>query len=456
MTAATETATGGEVGRNPVDAPVGAEWSDSEGSRTKAEPALMESVVSRLNMQRAYKRVMANQGAAGVDGLETSELGDLLRQHWPTIKAKLLEGSYQPQPVRQVSIPKPNGGERQLGIPTVLDRLIQQALHQVMSPVFEPTFSDSSFGFRRGRSAQQAVQQAQQHVQAGFGWVVDVDLEKFFDRVNHDLLMDRVRRKVSDPRVLKLIRKYLKVGLMIEGLVSPRREGTPQGGPLSPLLSNILLTDLDRELERRGHRFVRYADDVVIYVKSERAGCRVLEGIQRFVASKLKLKVNATKSAVSRPTERTFLGYTITTKGELRISMASRKRLIGKLRQLLRKARGRALWRTIEELNPVLRGWAAYFKLAASKTALQAIDGWVRRKLRCILWRQWKRPRTRERHLLRLGLSAERAWKSSVNGRGPWWNARASHMNHALPKAHFDRMRLVSVLDTVRRLQRVI
>jgi group II intron reverse transcriptase/maturase len=453
MTAATETTTGEDAGRNPTDASHRAEHVDSEAPGTEAEPALMESVVSRPNMQRAYDRVLRNKGAAGVDGLSVSELGDLLRQHWPTIKAKLLEGSYQPQPVRQVSIPKPQGGVRQLGIPTVLDRLIQQALHQCLSPLFEPTFSEASFGFRPGRSAQQAVQRAQSHVRDGFGWVVDVDLEKFFDRVNHDLLMDRVRREVSDPRVLKLIRKYLKAGLMGDGLQSPRREGTPQGGPLSPLLSNILLTDLDRELEKRGHRFVRYADDVVIYVKSERAGERVLTSVQTFVESKLRLKVNATKSAVSRPSSRTFLGYTITTRGDLRISMESRKRFIGKLRQLLRKARGRSLRSTIEVISPVLRGWAAYFRLSRSKTALLTIDGWVRRKLRCILWRQWKRPVTRARYLRRLGLDEERAWKSSVNGRGPWWNAGASHMNAALPKARFDRWGLVSVLDTVRRLR---
>lgn len=416
----------------------------------------MEQVTSRPNMQRAYDRVVSNKGAAGVDGLTVSELSDLLRQHWPTIKAKLLEGTYQPQPVRQVSIPKPQGGERQLGIPTVLDRLIQQALHQCLSPLFEPTFSEASYGFRPGRSAQQAVQQAQRHVQDGYAWVVDVDLEKFFDRVNHDLLMDRVRREVRDPRVLKLIRRYLKVGAMVGGLSSPRREGTPQGGPLSPLLSNILLTDLDRELEKRGHRFVRYADDVVIYVRSERAGERVLTSVQTFVESKLRLKVNAKKSAVSRPTSRTFLGYTVTTRGDLRISMASRKRLIGNLRPVLCKGRGRALRHVIEDVNPVLRGWAAYFKLASSTRALQVIDGWVRRKLRCILWRQWKRPSTRARSLCRFGLSAERAWKSSVNGRGPWWNAGAPHMNAALPKVRFDRMGLVSVLDTVRGLQRVI
>lgn len=456
MTAVTETTTGEDAGRNPTNALARAKHGDLEAPGTKAEPALMESVVSRPNMQRAYDRVLRNKGAAGVDGLTVSKLGDLLRQHWPTIKAKLLEGSYQPQPVRQVSIPKPQSGERQLGIPTVLDRLIQQALHQCLSPLFEPTFSEASFGFRRGRSAQQAVQCAQRHVEDGFDWVVDVDLEKFFDRVNHDLLMDRVRREVSDPRVLKLIRRYLKAGLMVDGLQSPRREGTPQGGPLSPLLSNILLTDLDRELEKRGHRFVRYADDVVIYVRSERAGERVLASVQTFVESKLRLKVNAKKSAVSRPSLRTFLGYTITTRGDLRISMESRKRFIGKLRQLLRRAGGRSLRSTIEEINGVLRGWAAYFKLAHSKTALLAIDGWVRRKLRCILWRQWKRPVTRERYLRRLGLDVERAWKSSVNGRGHWWNAGASHMNAALPKARFDQWGLVSVLDTVRRLQRVM
>ncbi|MEM1114738.1 MAG: group II intron reverse transcriptase/maturase [Pseudomonadota bacterium] len=456
MTVATDMTTSENAGRNPAEAPTRAEQIEWEGPGTKAEPTLMESVVSRPNMQRAYNRVLRNKGAAGVDGLSVSELGDLLRQHWPTIKAKLLEGRYQPQPVRQVSIPKPQGGERQLGIPTVLDRLIQQALHQCLSPLFEAGFSEASFGFRPGRSAQQAVQRAQSHVQEGYDWVVDLDLEKFFDRVNHDLLMDRVRRQVNDPRVLKLIRKYLKVGLMAGGLHSPRREGTPQGGPLSPLLSNILLTDLDRELESRGHRFVRYADDVVIYVKSERAGERVLANVRTFVESKLRLKVNAKKSAVSRPSSRPFLGYAITTRGDLRISLESRKRFIGKLRQMLRKARGRALRSTIDDINPVLRGWAAYFKLAASKTALTVIDGWVRRKLRCIVWRQWKRPGTRERWLRRLGLNVERAWKSSVNGRGPWWNAGASHMNMAFPKARFDRLGLVSVLDTVRRLQRVI
>ncbi len=446
----------GEGGRaEPVRGAGRVGHGDLNAARTKAEPALMEAVVERSNMQRAYQRVVRNKGAAGVDGLGVSELGDLLRQHWPTIKAKLLAGSYCPQPVRQVSIPKPNGGVRKLGIPTVLDRLIQQALHQMLSPIFEPTFSAHSYGFRPGRNAHQAVRAAQRHVRGGHGWVVDLDLESFFDRVNHDLLMRRVGEKVGDRRVLKLIRRYLKAGMMVDGLQSPRREGTPQGGPLSPLLSNVLLTGLDRELERRGHRFVRYADDVVIHVRSKRAGQRVLASVTRYVDTALKLRVSETKSAVARPSRRTFLGYRIDHRGVLCISTTSRVRLIGKLRQLLRRARGRSLRHTIEVLNPVLRGWAAYFKLAHSKTALRLIDGWVRRKLRCILWRQWKRPSTRQRYLQRLGLPEPQAWKSAVNGRGPWWNAGASHMNRAMPKVRFDRLGLVAVLDTVLRLQRV-
>lgn len=415
----------------------------------------MEQVVERSNLQRAYQRVMRNKGAAGIDGLPVSALGDLLRQHWPTIKAKLLAGTYQPQPVRRVMIPKPKGGERALGIPTVLDRFIQQALHQVLSPLFEPTFSDHSYGFRPGRSAHQAVQAASTYVSEGHDWVVDLDLERFFDQVNHELLLHRVRRQVSDRRVLRLIGKYLKVGAMIDGLHSVQEKGTPQGGPLSPLLSNILLTDLDRELERRGHRFVRYADDVSIYVKTERSGLRVLDSVSRFVSKHLKLKVNEQKSAVAKSSQRTLLGYTVLAHGRLSISQSSRSRFKLKLTQLFRGARGRSLRYTIDCLRPVLAGWAAYFKLAHAHYPLKELDGWIRRKLRCVLWRQWKRPRTRERHLIRLGLSAERAWKSSVNGHGPWWNAGASHMNAAMSIVRFDRLGLVSLLGTVRRLQRV-
>jgi group II intron reverse transcriptase/maturase len=443
------------AGQYPETTSSRAEVAESERSRMNAESALMEQVVDRANLQRAYQRVLRNKGAAGIDGLPVSALGDLLRQHWPTIKAKLLAGTYQPQPVRRVMIPKPNGGERALGIPTVLDRFIQQALHQVLSPLFEPTFSDHSYGFRPRRSAHQAVKAACAYVSQGHHWVVDLDLERFFDRVNHELLMHRVRRQVSDRRVLKLIGKFLKVGAMIDGLHSVQEQGTPQGGPLSPLLSNILLTDLDRELERRGHYFVRYADDVSIYVKTERSGLRVLDSVSRFVSMHLKLTVNEQKSAVAMSSHRTLLGYTVLNRGQLSISQSSRQRLKLKLSQLFRGARGRSLRHTIDQLNPVLAGWAAYFKLATGVRPLEQIDGWIRRKLRCILWRQWKRPRTREKYLVRLGLSCERAWKSSVNGHGPWWNAGASHMNSALPIVRFNRLGLVSVLDVIRRLQRV-
>jgi group II intron reverse transcriptase/maturase len=453
---------GEEAERNSVESTTRAESTVAARTRTKAEPrwhevpALMEVVVERDNMKRAYNRVVRNKGSAGVDGLGVSELKAHLQRHWPTIKAKLLEGRYQPQPVRRVSLPKPDGGERHLGIPTVVDRLIQQALHQVLSPVFEPTFSEHSYGFRPGRSAHQAVLVAQSYVADGHQWVVDIDLEQFFDRVNHDLLMSRVSRWVADRRILRLIRRYLEAGIMIDGLTSPRREGTPQGGPLSPLLSNILLTDLDRELERRGHAFIRYADDVVIYVKSERAGQRVLESLKRFVGTHLKLKVSDKKSAVVRPSQSAFLGYSLSGQGQLRIAMRSRQRLLARLRQLFRGARGRSLRYTIDQLNPILRGWAAYFRLTDTSRPLEVIDGWVRRKLRCILWRQWKRPHTRARSLMRLGLCEERAWRSATNGRGPWWNAGSSHMNAALTTQVFDRLGLVSVLQTVRRLQRVL
>jgi group II intron reverse transcriptase/maturase len=357
--------------------------------------------------------------------------------------------------VRRVDIPKPQGGVRTLGIPTLTDRLIQQALHQVLLPIFEADFSESSYGFRPGRNAHQAVKAARQYVAEGRRIVVDIDLEKFFDRVNHDLLMEKLSKKISDRRVLRLIRRYLEAGMMADGLVSPRTEGTPQGGPLSPLLSNILLTELDRELQRRGHAFCRYADDCNIYVKSQAAGQRVMASITRFLADTLKLKVNAAKSAVAEPWQRKFLGYSLTwhKAPKLRIAPTSRQRLEDKIREVLKGARGRSLTYTITQLNPILRGWAAYFKLTETKQALEELDGWLRRKLRCILWRQWKRPYTRAKNLMKAGLTEERAFRSAFNQRGPWWNSGASHMNHAFPKSFFDRLGLVSLLDTVRRLQ---
>jgi RNA-directed DNA polymerase len=447
------------TGRNPGAAAARAEADMATRTRTKAGVAttsLMEAVVERGNLMLAYQRVVANKGAAGVDALTVTELKDHLKRHWPTIRARLLAGTYHPQPVRRVDIPKPQGGVRTLGIPTVVDRLIQQALHQVLQPIFEPTFSAASYGFRPGRNAHQAVRQARQYVAQGKRWVVDMDLEKFFDRVNHDLLMSKLAAKIGDARVLTLIRRHLQAGMMADGLVQPRTEGTPQGGPLSPLLSNILLTDLDRELERRGHAFCRYADDCNIYVGSERAGVELLQNLTQFLADRLKLTVNEAKSAVARPWQRKFLGYSMTWHREpkLRIAAPSLRKLTGKVNDLLRGARGRSIGATIQTLNPVLRGWAAYFKLTATKRALEERDGWVRHKLRCTLWRQWKRPHARARQLMQRGLTEERAWRSACNQRGPWWNAGASHMHAAFPKSWFDHLGLVSLLDTVQHLQR--
>ena len=411
---------------------------------------LLLVVLDRQNMQKAYSRVMRNKGAAGVDGMKVGELKADLQSHWSEYKAALLNGEYEPSPVRKVEIPKSGGGVRQLGIPTVLDRLIQQALHQVLSPVFDPGFSESSYGFRPGRSAGQAVRQARDYVEAGYRWVVDLDLEKFFDRVNHDILMSRLSRKVKDKRVLKLIRAYLESGMITDGVETARRQGTPQGGPLSPLLSNILLNDLDTELERRGHKFGRYADDCNIYVKSEKSGRRVQASITRFLETYLKLKVNQEKSGVGRPSERKFLGYTLCGRKynvRLKVSPPVVKRFKRDLRSVFRRGRGCNLYRIVKELNPKLRGWMNYFRYIGVKGILQEFDGWIRRHLRKILWRQWKRPTTRIKRLMQLGLGEKRACKSACNGRGAWWNSGASHMNQALPKKCFDRLGLVSLVD---------
>jgi len=444
-----------KAGRKSVKRRLGAEVCTATSGRTKPEDHLMERVVERSNLWLAYQRVVQNKGAAGVDDLTVCEFKDWLKVHWLSVKRALLEGRYLPRPVRRVDIPKPSGGIRTLGVPTVVDRLIQQALHQVLQPLFEPTFSDASYGFRPGRRAQQAVCKAQAYIREGKRWVVDLDLEKFIDRVNHDVLMARVARQVSDARVLKLIRRFLEAGMMQEGLVEPRTEGTPQGGPLSPLLSNILLTDLDRELERRELAFCRYADDCNIYVGSRVAGERVMRGIRVFLEEVLHLRVNAQKSAVARPWARKFLGFSFTSQREtrLRIAPESVQRLTQRVREQLRSGRGRSLTHTIEDLNPLLRGWIGYFQLAQNKGILEELDGWVRRRLRCLLWRHWKRPRTRLRKLRALGLDAERAWHSAMNGRGPWWNAGASHLNHALPAAYFARLGLVSLLREQQRLQ---
>lgn len=419
------------------------------------ESQLMEAVVARENLLDAYRRVMSNKGAAGIDEVLVEQLKPYLQEHWAQIKESLLNGTYQPQAVRRVEIPKPNGGVRQLGIPTVVDRLIQQALHQVLSPRFEPDFSESSYGFRPGRSAQQAVSQARAYVAEGRRWVVDLDLEKFFDRVNHDVLMSRLARRINDKRVLGLIRRYLQAGMMMGGVVSQRAEGTPQGGPLSPLLSNILLDELDKELERRGHKFCRYADDCNIYMRSKAAGERVMKSVTEFLSNRLRLKVNAEKSAVARPWERKFLGYTMTwhKRPRLKVAPESLRRLKAKVRTIFREGRGRSLPQVIKDLNQLLRGWISYFRLAEVKGIFEELDGWLRRKLRCLLWRQWKRNFTRAKNLMKRGLEKLRAWKSATNGRGAWWNAGTSHLNEAFPKSYFDRLGLISLLDQLRKLQ---
>ena len=418
---------------------------------------LMELVVSRENMMAAYARVVGNKGAAGVDKMTVVDLKPFLVEHWPRVREELLTGRYMPQAVRGVEIPKPGGGVRLLGIPTVVDRLIQQAMHQVLMPLFDPGFSPHSYGFRPGRSAHDAVRAAKAHVASGKRFVVDMDLEKFFDRVNHDVLMARVARKVGDKQVLRLIRRYLQAGSMLDGIETVRQEGTPQGGPLSPLLSNILLDDLDKELEQRGHAFCRYADDCNIYVASKRAGERVMASVTRFLSRRLKLTVNVAKSAVDRPWKRTFLGFTMTTHKapRLRVAPKSVARFKGKLKTTLRQGRGRNIARTVKDLAPVLRGWIGYFRLAEAKGIFEELDGWMRRKLRCVLWRQWKRPPTRAKQMMRRGLVEERAWKSAYNGRGPWWNAGASHMNDAFRATFFANLGLPSLQMEHRRLDRV-
>lgn len=428
-----------------------------EDSDPEAVEQLLEAVVEGKNMWLALKQVERNRGAAGVDNMTVAQLRTYLREHWPRIKEELLAGDYQPQPVLKVEIPKPGGkGMRMLGIPTVVDRLIQQALQQVLSPLFEPDFSESSYGFRPQRSAHQAVLKARQYVREGRRWVVDIDLEKFFDRVNHDILMSRLARRIKDKRVLRLIRRYLQAGMMSNGLTTVRREGTPQGGPLSPLLSNILLDELDKELERRGHKFCRYADDCNVYVQSRSAGERVLKSLTTFLDRRLRLQVNAEKSAVARPWERKFLGYSFTNHREARLKVAttSVQRLKEKVREIFRRGRGRNLRKLIEEkLTPLLRGWLNYFRLAEVKGIFDELDSWIRRKLRNLIWRQWKRPFTRAKKLMQRGLAKEQALKSAANGRGPWWNAGAAHMHAAFPKSYFDRRGLLSLLEQRRRFQ---
>jgi len=424
--------------------------STTEKEETQPEAMmLMGEVLRRENMLRALRRVRSNKGAPGVDGMTVEGLVPYLKENWPRIREELRRGAYRPAPVRRVEIPKPNGGGmRPLGIPTVLDRLIQQAILEVLVPIFDPHFSDSSYGFRPGRGCHDGLKVAQRYVEAGHRFVVDIDLEKFFDRVNHDVLMARVAKRVKDKRLLRLLRRYLGSGVMVGGVIQEHEEGTPQGGPLSPLLSNILLDELDKELERRGHRFCRYADDGNIYVKSKAAGERVMESVTRFLEKRLRLKVNRDKSAVGRPWERNFLGYTMTwhRQPKLRVSLDSVKRVKGRIRELMRKGRGSSLTKVVGELTPLLRGWINYFRLSIVKIAFEELDGWIRRKLRCMLWRQWKKPKTRAKKLIKRGIERARAFTCAYNGRGTWWNAGASHMNAAFPAKWFTQQGLMSLL----------
>jgi RNA-directed DNA polymerase len=410
---------------------------------------LMEEVCERENLKEALRRVKANKGSAGVDGMTVGGISDYLKQHWPSIREQLWNGTYEPRPVRRVEIPKPDGGVRKLGIPTVLDRFIQQAVMQVLQRQWDPTFSASSYGFRPGRSAQQAVAQAQKHIAEGHGWCVDFDLEKFFDRVNHDKLMGQIAKRIEDKRLLKLIRAFLNAGVMENGLVSPSVEGTPQGGPLSPLLSNLVLDELDRELERRGHRFVRYADDCNVYVRSERAGQRVMEGVTQFITQKLRLKVNEAKSAVARPQERKFLGFSFSAGPEVKRVIAPKAldRFKRRVRDITRRAKGVSMKTTIEELAPYMRGWRGYFGFCETPEVLIGLTRWVRLRLRAAMWRQWKTPRRRREALIELGVRTRLASNTAGSGLGPWYLAKAKALSVGLSNAHFKSLGLPSLAD---------
>src|SRR3979411_178309 len=435
-----------QAGREDIESPSAV----CEPERPANTSRIMEEVCERANLKEALRQVKSNKGSAGIDGMTVDQLADYLKQHWPAIREQLLNGTYEPKPVRRVEIPKPDGGGvRKLGIPTVLDRFIQQAVMQVLQRQGNPTFSQHSYGFRPRRSAHHAVAQAQQYIAQGYGWVSDLDLEKFFDRVNHDKLMGRIAKRVEDKRLVKLIRAFLNAGVMETGLVSPSVEGTPQGGPLSPLLSNIVLDELDQELERRGHRFVRYCDDCNIYVRSERAGQRVMKSITKFITQKLKLKVNESKSAVARPQERKFLGFSFTDGPEVKRAIAPKSlvRFKRRVREITRRAKGVSIETTMEELAPYMRGWRSYFGFCETPRVLAYLTSWARPRLRVALWRQWKTPRRRRAALLALGVRPKLASSTAGSSRGPWYLAHAKALSVALPTAYFKSLGLPNLED---------
>jgi RNA-directed DNA polymerase len=434
-------------GEAPMAAGKGTEA--SKAKRKPEDPAspvlLMEEIVKRENLRMALRRVMQNKGGPGIDGMTVKKVSGYLKKHWPEIRGQLLAGTYQPRPVKRVEIPKPDGGIRKLGIPTVLDRFIQQAIMQVLQNYWDKTFSEHSYGFRPGRSAHQAISRSQQYVEQGCRWVVDIDLEKFFDRVNHDKLMGKLAKRIPDKRLLKIIRAFLNAGVMANGLVSATTEGTPQGGPLSPLLSNIVLDELDRELERRGHRFVRYADDCNIYVRSERAGLRVMESVSKFITHKLKLKVNQSKSKVDRPWRCKFLGFRIIVGKETKRGIApkSLSRFKKRVRELTCYRRGVTIGRMIEKLNRYLIGWRGYFGYCQTPSVLELLDSWIRRRLRCVYWRRWKRGKRRFAQLRKLGVGKDLSAQTAGSVHGPWRISRSPALSFAFPNAHFNTLGLV-------------
>lgn len=419
-----------------------------------AEASLWERTLSRENLASALRRVERNKGAPGVDGIRSSELRSWLHAHWPEVRQALEAGTYRPQPTRRVTIPKPDGRKRELGVPTALDRMIQQAITQTLTPILDPGFSERSFGFRPGRSAHQAVERARRDIAEGYEWVVDLDLDRFFDRVNQDRLMARLAERVHDKKVLRLIRRYLDAGVMVDGVRAPTEQGTPQGSPLSPLLSNVYLDDLDRELDRRGHRFVRYADDLVIYTRSKRAGERIMASIGALIEDRLKLKINPRKSAVDRAMRRPLLSFGFFRRdGEIkvRIDPEARKRAKGKLRRITARSWGVSMERRIEATNGFVRGWVGYFHIADTPRPFEDLDEWLRRRLRQVRWKQWKRAPNKARNLRALGIPAQKAHEWANTSKGNWRIAGSPPLARAMPNAYWRNQGLIGFRDSYRR-----
>jgi RNA-directed DNA polymerase len=434
--------------RKPDDKGTESSLSRYESERLAESERLMEVVCEPKNLKQALRRVKGNGGSAGIDGMEVEELAPWLIANWARIREELLTVGYLPQPVKRVEIEKPDGGKRKLGIPTVIDRFVQQAVLQILQKIWDPTFSESSYGFRVERSAHQAVAAAQKYLSEGYEWVVDIDLEKFFDRVHHDRLMARLATRVRDKRLLTLVRAFLRAGVLEGGLVSPNEEGTPQGGPLSPLLSNIVLDELDQELEKRGHKFARYADDCNVYVRSERAGQRVMKSVRRFITAKLRLRINENKSAVARPQERKFLGFSFTSEAKPRRCIAPKAKLRFKerIREITSRTRGWKLKDVLQELNQYLDGWRGYFGYCETPEVLRSLDGWIRRRLRSYQWKQWKTFRKRRSALVQRGVNQQEARKFAASRKGPWRLSHSKTLDRALPVRYFDRLGLHRLL----------